>query len=84
MAYSYKPETFVPSTMTREESVSSLLQTLERLAAALCRDISFEEERSGIKDPKDSAYSTLARNLRERERNIRSTITSLQTTSAAP
>jgi hypothetical protein len=77
MSYPYQPETYSSAEMTQEEKVSSLLDTLDRFAAALIRDIESEEQRSGVHDSKDPCYSALAHNLRERERNIRSTISSL-------
>jgi hypothetical protein len=54
-----------------------LLEALSRYAATLARDIEVEEERTGMHDENDPAYPVLARDLRARERNLRSSITYL-------
>jgi hypothetical protein len=78
MAYSYLPETTRGTVAIKRLQIATLIGDLSRKADILTADIEHEETRSGVRDLSNSAYSVLARSLRERRENIGATIASLE------
>jgi flagellar protein FliJ len=68
--------------------IQRMIAEFERLAAELDRDVRIEEERTGIRDPKNFAYSTLAKAAAQRRANLAHTIVllrgQLEAAAAAP
>jgi hypothetical protein len=58
--------------------IQRMIAEFERLAADLDRDVRVEEERTGIRDPKNFAYSTLAKAAAQRRANLTDTIALLR------
>jgi flagellin-specific chaperone FliS len=50
--------------------IQRMIADFERLAAELDRDVRAEEERTGIRDLKNFAYSTLAKAAAQRRENL--------------
>ena len=59
-------------------SLETMILDLEHIAADLTRQISAEEERTGIKDPVHFAYSTFAKAAGQRRSNLLTSITDLK------
>jgi hypothetical protein len=59
-------------------SLETMILDLEHIAADLARQISAEEERTGIKDPAHFAYSTFAKAAGQRRANLLTSITDLK------
>ena len=58
--------------------IAALISNLDRRAQLLDQDIAAEEERAQVFTPADAAYPILARTLRARRDNLRSTIAALE------
>ena len=58
--------------------IQRMIADFERLAAELERDVRVEEERTGVRDPKNFAYSTLAKAASQRRENLAHSIASLR------
>ena len=58
--------------------IQRMIAEFERLAADLDRDVRVEEERTGIRDPKSFAYSTLAKAAAQRRANLAHSIALLR------
>ena len=58
--------------------VAALLNDLRRTVQFLSVDIVTEEDRTAVRDMSDPRYSTLARTLDARRRNLTATIASLE------
>lgn len=58
--------------------IQRMIADFERLAAELERDVCAEEERTGVRDPKNFAYSTLAKAAAQRRENLSHSIASLR------
>lgn len=56
-----------------------MIADLEVIRVELAKQIDGEERRSGVADPGNFAYSTVARAARERRRNLTATIADLST-----
>ncbi|GGF82920.1 flagellar export protein FliJ [Azorhizobium oxalatiphilum] len=54
----------------RLAQIDTMIGEFDRMAAELERDISGEEQRSGITDPKHFAYPPLAASARQRKENL--------------
>lgn len=50
--------------------IEAMIREFETMAADLARQISSEEERTGVKDPKHFAYSTFAKAAAQRRDNL--------------
>ena len=59
-------------------SLETMILDLEHIAADLARQISAEEERTGIRDPAHFAYSTFAKAAGQRRGNLLTSITDLK------
>jgi hypothetical protein len=57
--------------------IRTMIADLDRVVQILACDIATEEERSGISDRSDPAYSMLGRNLSARRDNLLATIAAL-------
>ena len=75
---------FAKSGIAVQETTRRFIGDLRRLARLLDNDINFEEERTGIFDPANSAYSVTARQLRARRENLAATIFELEKRTGAP
>jgi multidrug resistance efflux pump len=65
--------------MSRQgELLREMISDLERRVQLLDCDIFTEEERSRVSNPADPAYSMLARTLKTRRDNLKSTIAALE------
>jgi hypothetical protein len=84
VAYSYLPETPRGTAAIKKLQIATLIGDLSRKAGILTADIEHEEARSGVRDLADPAYSVLARSLRMRRENIRTTIASLEALEGTP
>ena len=78
MAYSYLPETPWGTAAIKRLQITTLIGDLSRKVDILTADIEQEETWSGVRDLADPAYSVLARSLRMRRENIRTTLASLE------
>jgi hypothetical protein len=78
MANPYLPETLRRAAAVNQLQIATLIANLTRTLNLLTADIEHEEERAGIRDLADPAYPVLARNLRARRENLRTTIASLE------
>ena len=58
--------------------IQRMILEFERLAADLDRDVRVEEERTGINDPRNFAYSTLAKAAAQRRQNLTHSIALLR------
>jgi hypothetical protein len=58
--------------------IATLIGSLSRSVELLTVDIEHEEARAGVRDLADPAYPVLARSLRVRRDNIRTTIAALE------
>jgi hypothetical protein len=58
--------------------LSALVGSLDRVVRVLESDIAAEEERSGVSDPHNANYPTLARMMTARRNNLRETIVALE------
>jgi hypothetical protein len=58
--------------------LSALVSNLDRVVRVLDSDIAAEEERSGVSDPQNAAYPSLARMLTARRNNLKETIGALE------
>ena len=58
--------------------IEAMIAELEQLDSVLARDIKIEEDRSGIRDPANFAYSTYAKAARQRRENIQRSMTELR------
>ncbi len=67
-----------PSTSRDVARISALISDIDRIVRILDADIAAEEERTGIFDRLDPAYSTLAGSLAARRDNLRETIAVLE------
>jgi hypothetical protein len=54
--------------------LSALVSNLDRVVRVLESDIAAEEERSGVSDPQNAAYPSLARMMTARRNNLKETI----------
>jgi hypothetical protein len=78
MANSYQLETLRRAVTTNRLRIETLISNLSRTVALLTADIEREEAWVGVRDVSDPTYPVLARSLRERRENIRTTIASLE------
>lgn len=58
--------------------LESMIRDFEQLASDLDRQVSVEEDRTGIKDPKHFAYSTFAKAVAQRRDNLRVSVLDLK------
>jgi hypothetical protein len=58
--------------------LSALVSNLDRVVRVLDSDIAAEEERSGVSDPQNAAYPSLARMMTARRNNLKETIGALE------
>ena len=79
MANSYLLETLRGTIAVNKLQIVTLIESLSRSVELLTVHIEHEEERAGVRDLSDPTYPVLARSLRERRENIRTTIASLET-----
>jgi hypothetical protein len=77
MANSYRHETLRETAAVNRLQVVTLIGSLSHAMVLLTADIEHEEAHAGVRDPADPAYPILAKSLRARRDNIRSTIASL-------
>jgi hypothetical protein len=68
---------------TPRAAMNRFLHHLTRSTHLLTADIELEEARTGVRDLKNPAYSTLARNLRARRDNLVATIAMLEASAPA-
>ena len=78
MANSYLLETIRGTAATNKLQIAALISNLSRTVDILAADIEHEEARAGVYDVSDPTYPVLARSLRVRRENIRTTIASLE------
>jgi hypothetical protein len=78
VANSYLLETPRGTAAIKKLQIAALIGDLSRKADILTADIEHEEIRSGVRDLADPAYPVLARSLRVRRENIKTTIASLE------
>jgi len=78
MANSYLPDTPRGTAAIKKLQIATLIGDLSRKADILTADIEHEEARAGVRDLSHPAYPVLARSLRTRRENIRTTIASLE------
>jgi hypothetical protein len=64
--------------------IHSLISDLDRVVRILDSDISEEERRSGVSQPSDATYPSLARLLTARRDNLRGTIAALNSRLSNP
>ena len=62
----------------RRATIEPLVVTLRAAERALQESIRVEEDRTGLRDLRDPHYSALARSMRARADNLKSTITMLE------
>ena len=79
MANSYLLETLRGTIAVNKLQIVTLIESLSRSVELLTVHIEHEEERAEVRDLEDPTYPVLARSLRERRENIRTTIASLET-----
>lgn len=58
--------------------LESMIRDFEQLASDLERQVSVEEDRTGVKDPKHFAYSTFAKSVAQRRDNLRVSVGDLK------
>lgn len=58
--------------------LESMIRDFEQLAGDLDRQVTVEEDRTGIKDPKHFAYSTFAKAVAQRRDNLRVSVLDLK------
>jgi hypothetical protein len=58
--------------------LESMIRDFEQLASDLDRQVTVEEDRTGIKDPKHFAYSTFAKSVAQRRDNLRVSVLDLR------
>jgi hypothetical protein len=78
MANSYRLETLRGTAAVNWIQIATLIGSLSRSVEMLTIDIEHEETQAGVRDLADPAYPVLARSLRVRRENIRTTIASLE------
>jgi hypothetical protein len=78
MANLYRLETLRGTTAVTGLQIAKLIGRLSRSAEMLTIDIEHEETQAGVLDLSDPAYPVLARSLRVRRENMRTTIASLE------
>jgi hypothetical protein len=78
MSNSYLLETPRRTQRSNGLQIATLIGSLSRSVALLTVDIEHEETRVGVRDLSDPAYPVLARSLRTRRENIRTTIAALE------
>jgi hypothetical protein len=78
MANSYLLETLRRTAAINGLQIATLIGSLSRSVELLTVDIEHEETRVGVRDLSDPAYPVLARSLRTRRENLRTTIASLE------
>jgi hypothetical protein len=78
MANSYLIETPRRTAAVNGLQIATLIGSLSRSVELLTVDIEHEEARAGVRDLADPAYPVLARSIRARRDNIRTTIASLE------
>jgi hypothetical protein len=78
MANSFLIETLRGTAAVKVLQIATLIGNLSRSVALLTVDIEHEEARAGVSDASDPAYPVLARSLRTRRDNIRTTIAALE------
>jgi hypothetical protein len=78
MANSFLIETLRGTAAVNSLQIATLIGSLSRSVQLLTVDIEHEEERAGVRDLADPAYPVLARSLRVRRENIRTTIGALE------
>jgi hypothetical protein len=78
MSNSYLSETLRGTAATNRLQIATLLVNLSRSMEILSADIEHEEARAGVSDASDPTYPVLARSLRARRGNIRTTIALLE------
>ena len=78
MANSYLLETPRGTAAANRLQIATLIESLLRSVELLTVDVENEETRASVRDLSDPAYPVLARSLRARRENIRTTIASLE------
>jgi hypothetical protein len=78
MANSYLLETLRGAMTVTKLQIVTLIESLSRSVELLTVHIEHEETRVGVRDVSDPAYPVLARSLRTRRDNIRTTIAMLE------
>jgi len=78
MANPYLIDTLRETAAVNRLRIATLIADLTRTAAFLAADIEHEETRAGVRDLADPAYPVLARSLRTRRENIRTTVAALE------
>lgn len=78
MANSYLTETLRGTAAMNKLRIATLIADLSRSVALLTVDIEHEQARVGVRDMSDPAYPVLARSLRKRRENIRTTVAALE------
>jgi hypothetical protein len=78
MANLYRLETLRGTSAVNGLKIATLIGSLSRSVEMLTIDIEHEETQAGVRDLADPAYPVLARSLRVRRENIRTTIASLE------
>ncbi len=74
----YLLKTIRGTAATNKLQIAALISNLSRTVDLLTADIEREEAWAGVRDLTDPTYPVLARNLRTRRENIRTTIASLE------
>lgn len=74
----YPSETLRETAAMNRLRIATLIADLSRTVALLTIDIEHEEARVGVRDLSDPTYPVLARSLRMRRENLRTTIASLE------
>jgi hypothetical protein len=59
-------------------SIETMILDLEHIAADLARQITAEEERTGVREPAHFAYSTFAKAAGQRRRNLLASVSDLR------
>ncbi len=78
MAKPYFVETLRATAATHGLQIGALIGNLSRTFELLTVDIEHEETQAGVRDLSDPAYPVLARSMRVRRDNIRTTIAALE------
>ena len=60
-------------------SLEAMVIDFQHMASELTRQISAEEERTGVKDPANIVYSTLAKAMTQRRTNLLNSVADLRT-----
>ena len=74
----YLLETHRETAAVKKLRIATLIADLTRTAHILTADIEHEEARAGVRALSDPAYPVLARSLRMRRENIRTTVAALE------